>query len=93
MNETLQDHLAKYDVQLVMQKTSDEELRDLDADLPSDVHLVRYEEDFRVEVDAVRAYKKADIFDAYHDLGKNVMEITNGYGRIKPKLYNSRVKK
>ena len=93
MNETLSDHLAKYECILVMQQTSETELRDLDSQLPSDIHLVKYEKDFKIEIDAVRAFKKSDIFDAYFDLGNNLLEITNGFGRIKPKLFTSFSKK
>ena len=42
--------------------------------------------------EAVRAYSKADIFDAYHDAGYKITSITSGYGSIKPKLYNTQSK-
>ena len=62
-----------------------------ERNLPTDIHLVEYEVDGTLYVDSVRAYKKVDIFDAYHDtvsvLGGKVISITNGYGRIKPKLF------
>jgi len=70
-----------------MQETSHEELCDLDYDLPTDTHLVRYEKDFQIMFDAVRAYKMSDIFDAYYDAGFSVQEICHGYGRIKPQLF------
>lgn len=95
--------LEENDCYLLMEETSHEELRDLDKDLPSDTHLVRYRvkspvlermvekghhpEDLSF-VSAIRAYKKADIFDALHDGGMEVLEITSGYGVIKPKLFN-----
>lgn len=62
-----------------------------DASLPTDIHLVEYEVEGTLYVDSVRAYKMSDIFDAYHDklsaIGGKVNSITNGYGRIKPKLF------
>lgn len=91
MNETLQEHLLKYECVLLMQQTSEQELIDLDPELPSDVHLVTVEKNFTLEVDAVRAYKMSDIFDAYFDLGYSVLSIKSGFGRIKPKLYSAQV--
>ena len=75
----------------------------LDKDLPSDVHLVRYwpkspvreeqaaaaglpAEDL-IAISGIRAYKKSDIFDALWDAGYEVLEITSGYGRIRPKVF------
>ena len=62
-----------------------------DSELPTDIHLVEYTVGETLYVDSVRAYKKADIFDAYHDKladkGK-VISITNGYGKVKPKLFS-----
>jgi len=84
---TLQDHLEAYEALLLFQETSEEELIDLDSQLPSDVHLVRYELDGEVCVDAIRAYRMSDIFDGLYDRGAAVLEITSGFGRIKPKLY------
>jgi len=60
--------------------------------LPTDLHLVEYEVEGKLYVDAIRAYKMSDIFDGYYDklqpLGGKVKSITSGYGNIKPKLYN-----
>ncbi|MAH29423.1 MAG: hypothetical protein CL959_01910 [Euryarchaeota archaeon] len=83
--------------------TSHEELVALDADLPSDVHLVRYwprsplreqqaaaaglDQDDLIAVSGIRAFKMSDIFDALWDAGFDVLEITQGYGKIKPKLF------
>lgn len=81
--------LRKHDVTLLMDSTS---IQAIEADmkaLPTDVHAVTYVEDGVVKVDAVRAHKMADIFDAYWDFGiRNVMSIKSGFGNIKPKLYN-----
>ena len=103
--KTLLEHMEENECQVLFEDTSHEELRDLDKKLPSDTHLVRYRlrspyaeevaaasgipvEDMDV-VMAVRAYKKADIFDALHDAGYQVLEITQGYGRHKPKLWRA----
>jgi len=62
-----------------------------DSELPTDIHLVEYEVDGTLYCDAVRAYKLVDIFDGYYDklnsIGGTLKAITNGYGKIKPKLY------
>ena len=89
MTQDLATLLEANEASLLMQETSHEELRDLDSDLPTDVHLVRVEKDFQIRVDAVRAYRMSDIFDAYHDAGYTVQEIKQGYGRIKPKLFQN----
>ena len=83
-----QSLLKLYGVVLLMQETSRAELDDLDSDLPTDTHLVRYlAPDNSVCCDAVRSYSTADIFDAYHDTGATLVEIASGFGRIKPKLW------
>ena len=80
--------LPKYGVVLLMQETSEQELSDLNKELPTDTHLVTFRyPDGSVGADAVRSYKASDIFDAYHDSGLTVLEITNGHGSIKPKLW------
>ena len=61
-----------------------------DKELPTDVHLVKYTMAGEVIYDAVRAYAKVDIFDAYYDKLRTIgeiKEIKSGYGKIKPKLY------
>lgn len=79
----------KYGIVLLMQETSQDELADLDGELPTDTHLVRYRTpEGAVGCDAVRAFVKADVFDAYHDAGLAVLEIKTGFGRIKPKLFS-----
>ena len=82
---------SKYGVVLLMQGTSHDELVALAKDLPTDTHLVTfYWNDCPdvLEYDAVRAYKKSDIFDYYADQPKAfVTSIQSGYGSIKPKLF------
>lgn len=82
--------LRKYDVTLLMDSTS---INDIEADsknLPSDVHVVRYVEEGVEKVDAVRAYRKVDIFDAYYDFGiKTILAIESGFGSIRPNLYQT----
>jgi hypothetical protein len=89
MTQDLATLLEANEAHLLMQETSHDELRDLDSDLPTDTHLVRVEKDFQIRIDAVRAYRMSDIFDAYHDAGYTVQEIKQGYGRIKPKLFQN----
>ena len=85
---TINDCLPEYGVILMMQETSEQELIDLASELPTDTHLCHYKSPAGdVFFDAVRAYKKADVFDAYHDMGYTVLSIRNGYGNIKPKLF------
>ena len=61
-----------------------------DRELPTNVHFIEFTKDNARQIDAVRAYTMADIFDEYYDkLGKEnpIHYIRSGYGRIKPKLY------
>ena len=59
--------------------------------LPTDTHVVMYVLEGKTLYDAVRAYTKVDIFDAYHDklkpLKGSVLGIRSGYGNIRPNLY------
>tara|TARA_R110001592_G_scaffold120304_1_gene324272 strand:+ start:3355 stop:3648 length:294 start_codon:yes stop_codon:yes gene_type:complete len=59
--------------------------------LPSDTHVVMYVAEGKTLYDAVRAYTKVDIFDAYHDKVKprkgSVLEIRSGYGNVRPNMY------
>lgn len=63
-----------------------------DTELPTDIHIVEYTLGDKTYYDAVRAHKAVDIFDIYYDktkeVGGKVIAIRNGYGKIKPKLYN-----
>ena len=65
-----------------------------DTELPTDIHLVEYTANDKLYVDTVRAYKAVDIFDFYYDkllpLGGKIISISNGYGRVKPKLFSGR---
>ena len=96
MNENKMEALEARKCILLMEETSHQELVDLNGDLPTDTHLVVYEEHgdgvTMTWNDAVRAYKSVDIFDVYFDLGYTVLEIRNGYGAIKPKLFVNQVK-
>ena len=81
-------HLRKYDVIMMTQDTTIEDIKLNSSKLPTDVHAVSYYEDGRVKVDAVRSYKMSDIFDAYYDYGvRKFVSIKSGFGSIKPKLY------
>ena len=86
----LATHVKPYEVLLLLETTTEEELRELDPELPSDTYLVRYENGTGTEcVSALRAFKSVDIFDALHDAGFKVLEIQMGFGRIKPRLYDA----
>ncbi len=88
--DSLAEHLALHECSLIMEETSHEELRELNSDLPTDTHLVRYldGDDFENEtVAAIRAYRMSDIFDCLHDRGAQVLEIVQGYGSIRPNLF------
>ena len=81
------------DVNIFILNTSPDDIKEMDAELPTDTHIIEYVVDGETTYDAVRAYKKSNVFDEYHDKFKRdgitaqVVAITNGYGRIKPKLY------
>ena len=78
------------DVIMLIERTSEEKLKRLDKDLPSDTHLVRVKKKSwkkKEQIMAIRAYRQVDIFDALHDEGWVVLEIRSGFGRIKPKMY------
>ena len=85
-------HLKKYDVTLVFENTTKETLKGEDSNLPTDVHVVTYEEEGETKLDAVRSYKMSDIFDGYYDRGLSVKSIQAGYGKIKPNLWNIQAK-
>ena len=81
-------HLKKYDVNLLMENTTEETVVAEQSELPTDVHVVTYKgEDGEQKVDAVRAYKMTDIFDGYHDRGITVLSISSGFGTVRPNLY------
>ena len=82
--------LSKYGVEHLMAETSEQELVDLNGDIPTDTHLITFRTlDGVVTSDAVRAFTKTDVFDAYNDGGLQVLQIKSGFGSIKPKLYGT----
>ena len=98
MEDTLQLDFNNKDLNAysitIYQKNIDKTAFD-DSKLPTDIHLIEYKVNNELYCDSVRAYKKVDIFDVYWDaLSKledstfKVISITNGYGRIKPKLFS-----
>ena len=75
-----------------IESTTHDKLVELERTLPSDIHLVRYRKPTwkkKEKISAVRAYKMSDIFDQFHDKRWEVLEIKQGYGRIKPRLFNT----
>lgn len=88
------------DVITLFEKTTEEEIRALDKDLPSDTHLVFYQEDNTFYCDAVRCYTKVDIFDSFWDRlsvkaengeiqSFSIDSIVSGLGMIRPKSWVS----
>ena len=77
-------------INLFQQEVTKEDLNH--SELPTDIHLIEYEMNGVLYCDAVRAYKLVDVFDVYYDklckVNGRVVSITNGYGNIKPKLFN-----
>ena len=84
---TKQEAMEMHGCNLLMEATSEEELIDLQSELPTDTHLVYYTKDYNSCMDAVRAYKMVDIFDVYHTLGYTLLGIQSGFGSIKPGLF------
>lgn len=58
------------------------------GNLTSDCHTVIRKDG---SVDVVRAYKMADIFDSYYDLGVRIQKIKLSGGTLNPKLQSSEV--
>lgn len=86
------------DVITLFTKTTPEEVRALDKDLPSDTHLIFYSEDNQLFCDAVRSYAMVDIFNQYWDSlsakaegdeiqSFSIDSIVSGIGAVKPKLF------
>ena len=78
-------------LRVLSEDTTLEKIQANEPMLPTDVHLVRYAKDGVEKVAAIRAYKYVEIFDELYDQGYQVLEIKRGFGRIKPKLYNSKI--
>ena len=83
--------LSQNDVVIFKQNIVEKEMQN--SKLPTDIHLVDYTHDNQSYTDAVRSYKMSSIFDVYHDKlrsmgGGTVTRIRNGFGNIKPILYN-----
>ena len=77
------------DVILFQEKATRDDLAG-DRNLPTDVHYVRYRKPNwtkKENASAFRAYRKVDIFNHLHDQGYVILEITSGFGTIRPNLY------
>jgi len=73
-----------------IESTTEAKLREMEAELPSDIHLVRYKKPSwkkKEKISAFRAYRMSDIFDHLHDRGFAVLEIISGFGRIRPNCF------
>ena len=75
------------DVIIFEEKVTRENIEERRKELPSDIHLVEYLKGNELHVDAVRSYRKVDIFDHLHDRGFAVLEIVSGFGRIRPNCF------
>jgi hypothetical protein len=85
----------KNDVIIHQQNIKEEDL--IQKELPSDIHMVYYKHDGKEYSDAVRGIRKSDIFDIYYDKLKTVdgtlIDIRNGFGNLRPNMYNDNQKK
>lgn len=95
--ETDRKDAASRSVLVMYSNTTKETIKEEEKTLPSDIHLVEYEINGNLYLDAVRAFKQVDIFDVYYDrlwvykqdgYDCKIVSITSGHGVIKPKLYN-----
>lgn len=78
------------DVIIHFNSTTEEKLRKLEPKLPTDIHLVRYRKPTwkkKQKASAIRAFRMVDIFDYLHAEGWEVLEIRQGFGRIKPQSF------
>ena len=76
-----------------IENTSRDKLTELNNELPTDIHFVRYKKPTwkkKEKVSAIRAYRKVDIFDTLHDQGYQVLEIESGYGTLRPNLFDTK---
>ena len=88
--EEQSDDAKKREVNIFLLNTTPETIKEMDAELPTDIHMVELRQGDETIYDAVRAYKMSSIFDVYYDKLQGeaeIVSIKSGYGRIKPKLY------
>ena len=82
---------SRLGVSILFSNTTPSDLKPQLRDLPSDTHLVKYEMDGEIKYDAVRAYKRVDIFDCYYARLKEnngkMLHISVAGGYVKPKLW------
>ncbi len=86
----------RYEVIIFQQNVKAKDLND--KGLPTDIHIVEYSQNGMAHSDVVRAMKMSDVFDVYHDklreMGEgSVTAIKNGYGTIKPNMFQTDKKK
>ena len=94
--------MASGDVIIFEEKVTREDIEARRSELPSDIHLIEYVKGNELFLDAVRCYKKVDIFDFYYDILNEeakaedstfeIRSITSGYGSVKPKLWREKSK-
>ena len=83
--------LSQKEVIIFKQNIVEKEMQN--SKLPTDIHLIDYDHNNQSYTDAVRSYKMSAIFDVYHDKlksmgGGTVTRIRNGFGNIKPIMFN-----
>jgi hypothetical protein len=76
-----------YECTLLLEEVTREELVELNKELPSDTYLARYSKDGEEFTSAFRAFKAADIFDPLNDAGFEVLELSFGFGSIRPNMF------
>ena len=78
------------DVNIFILNTAPEDIAEMDAELPTDTHLIEYIVDGETTYDAIRAYKKSNIFDEYWDKYRHDFKnMTQTEGRVNPKLWGN----
>ena len=84
---------SRLGVSILFSNTTPADLKPQLRELPSDTHLVKYEMDGEIKYDAVRAYKRVDIFDCYYARLKEhngkMLHISVAGGYVKPKLWQA----
>ena len=91
--------MASGDVIIFEEQVTREDIEKRRSELPSDIHLIEYVKGNELFLDAVRCYKKVDIFDFYYDILNEeakaedstfeIRSITSGHGSVAPKLFNT----
>ena len=94
--ETDRKECKRLGVIILFSDTTVEEVDARQRELPTDLHMVKYEIEGKIYYDAVRCKKRVDIFDIYYDrlkeLKGKVLDISFGHGTIRPNLWTDTTK-